>query len=58
MRAGGWADLEAFIDGQVVLETPEFADVEACVAVADALVARLLGGRPEYGGKGPWAERC
>lgn len=49
--AGGWADLEALINGQVVLETPEFADVEACVAVADALVAGLLGGWPEYGGK-------
>jgi hypothetical protein len=39
---GGWADLEASINGQVVLETPEFVDVEACVAVADALVGRLL----------------
>ncbi len=40
--AGGWADLEALIDGQVVLETPEFVDLEACVAIADSLVARLL----------------
>jgi len=40
---GGWADLEASINGQVVLEAPEFFDVESCVAVADALVARLLG---------------
>jgi len=41
--AGGWADLEASVNGQVVLETPEFVDVASCVAVADALVARLLG---------------
>ena len=34
--------LEALIDGQVVLETPEFVDLEACVAIADSLVARLL----------------
>jgi len=40
--AGGWADLEASINGQVVLETPEFGNLEACVAVADALVARLV----------------
>lgn len=40
---GGWADLEASINGQVVVETPEFADVASCVAVADALAARLLG---------------
>jgi hypothetical protein len=40
---GGWADLEASINGQVVAETPVFADVASCVAVADALVARLLG---------------
>lgn len=40
---GGWADLEAAIDGQLVLEAPQFADVQSCVAVADALVERLLG---------------
>jgi hypothetical protein len=40
---GGWADLEASINGQLVLEAPEFVDVASCVAVADALVARLLG---------------
>jgi hypothetical protein len=40
---GGWADLEAVINGQVVLEAPEFTDVRSCVAVAEALVARLAG---------------
>jgi hypothetical protein len=40
---GGWADLEALINGQVVVETPEFTDVPSCVAVAEALVARLAG---------------
>lgn len=40
---GGWADLEASIDGQLVLEAPQFADVQSCVAVADGLVERLLG---------------
>jgi hypothetical protein len=40
---GGWADLETSINGQLVLEAPEFVDVASWVAVADALVARLLG---------------
>jgi hypothetical protein len=39
---GGWADLEAAIDGELVLDAPEFVDVQSCVAVADALVERLL----------------
>lgn len=40
---GGWADLEAAIDGELVLDAPEFVDVQSCVAVADALVERLAG---------------
>jgi hypothetical protein len=40
---GGWADLAASINGEVVVEAPEFVDVAGCVAVADVLVARLLG---------------
>ena len=40
---GGWADLEATIDGELVLETPEFVDVQSCVAVVVGLVERLLG---------------
>ena len=34
--------LEAAIDGELVLDAPEFVDVQSCVAVADALVERLL----------------
>ena len=40
--AGGWADLDALIDGRIVSETPEFVDVQSCIAVAEALVERLL----------------
>ena len=40
---GGWADLEASIDGELVLDAPTFADVQSCLAIADALVERLLG---------------
>lgn len=39
---GGWADLEAIIHDQIVLEVPQFSNVRSCVAVADALVQRLL----------------
>jgi hypothetical protein len=39
---GGWADLDGAIDGQIVVEAPEFIDIRSCVAVADTLVERLL----------------
>jgi len=39
---GGWADLEASVNGKLVLEAPEFSDVGSCITVADRLVAQLL----------------
>lgn len=38
---GGWADLHALIDGELVLENPEFPDLFSCLAVADQLFVRL-----------------
>ncbi len=42
---GGWADLDAVVNGELVVEAPEFADVASCVHAADWLVERLLGDR-------------
>jgi hypothetical protein len=39
---GGWADLTGLINGELVIEAPDFVDLASCVAVAEGLVARLL----------------
>lgn len=44
---GGWADFEAVIDDQLVVEVPVFVDVSSGVAVADEIVERLLGSAVE-----------
>jgi hypothetical protein len=41
---GGWADLACLIDGQALVQVPEFHDDAGCVAVADWLADRLLSG--------------
>ncbi len=41
---GGWADRGCYIDGEDVVETPEYQNVAECVAVAEDLVNQLLEG--------------
>jgi hypothetical protein len=48
---GGWADLNLFIDDQVVAETPHYRDAAECAAVAERLADRLLS-RPRQRGPG------
>jgi len=39
--AGGWADMNGSINGEIVYLFPDFSDVTSCVSATEALVNRL-----------------